>query len=157
MPLPKLDSVPFTCRWGSYRRDSPPVFDRSVENLDAECPKSLQLHVPPTAVRSVPELFGAPDTMAKDGRIQSYGGSVKKAEEIPRRSTHQETRLSRSVLMRFTGTAKSCPLPGQGAVRLALLRDYVFRRICRLGRSIPIPCLRSMIDKPDPLFIALGD
>jgi len=53
----------------------------SLRNLDTECLDLIQLHCPPTEVYYRPELFGALDQMAQEGKIRYYGVSVEKVEE----------------------------------------------------------------------------
>src|SRR5215475_2053940 len=55
--------------------------ERSLKNLDAEALDLVQLHCPPTEVYYRPEVFGALDDLARQGKIRHYGVSVEKVEE----------------------------------------------------------------------------
>jgi aryl-alcohol dehydrogenase-like predicted oxidoreductase len=58
---------------------------RSVEdclrNFGRDCLDLVQLHCPPTAVYSRPEVFGVLDELVKAGKIRFYGVSVQTIEE----------------------------------------------------------------------------
>jgi len=53
----------------------------SLRNLETDCLDLVQLHCPPTEVYYRPEVFGALDDLAKEGKIRYYGVSVKSPEE----------------------------------------------------------------------------
>jgi aryl-alcohol dehydrogenase-like predicted oxidoreductase len=55
--------------------------DRSRRNLGVEQLDLVQLHCPPTAVYSRPEVYDALDTLVAEGVIANYGVSVEKVEE----------------------------------------------------------------------------
>jgi aryl-alcohol dehydrogenase-like predicted oxidoreductase len=55
--------------------------ERSLKNLETESIDLLQLHCPPTAVYSMPDVFGILDDLMRDGKIRHYGVSVEKIEE----------------------------------------------------------------------------
>ena len=53
----------------------------SLRNLAADTLDLLQLHCPPTALYSRPEVFGLLDEFVKAGKIRFYGVSVEKVDE----------------------------------------------------------------------------
>jgi aryl-alcohol dehydrogenase-like predicted oxidoreductase len=55
--------------------------ERSLKNLETEALDLLQLHCPPREVYYMPELFGALDRLAEQGKIRHYGVSVEKVED----------------------------------------------------------------------------
>ncbi|NJM84131.1 MAG: aldo/keto reductase [Tabrizicola sp.] len=55
--------------------------DRSLVNLGVERIDLLQLHCPPTAVYSDPQVFAALDALKAKGKIADYGVSVEKVDE----------------------------------------------------------------------------
>jgi aryl-alcohol dehydrogenase-like predicted oxidoreductase len=55
--------------------------DRSLKNLGTETIDLLQLHCPPTAAYSRPEMYGVLDEMVRAGKLRYYGVSVELAEE----------------------------------------------------------------------------
>ncbi len=55
--------------------------DRSLANLGVERLDLVQLHCPPTAVYSNPEVYAALDTIKARGKIADYGVSVETVEE----------------------------------------------------------------------------
>jgi aryl-alcohol dehydrogenase-like predicted oxidoreductase len=55
--------------------------ERSLKNLDVEAIDLLQLHCPPPAVYGRPEVFGALDTLVREGKLRYYGVSVETVEE----------------------------------------------------------------------------
>lgn len=65
-----------------YNRENLTRFvERSLRNLDTDCLDLVQLHCPPTEVYYRPEVFGALDGLAKQGKLRFYGVSVEKVEE----------------------------------------------------------------------------
>lgn len=62
-------------------RDLRPFIERSLKNLDVNAIELLQLHCPPTAVYTMPEVFGALDDLVKAGKLQHYGVSVERIDE----------------------------------------------------------------------------
>jgi aryl-alcohol dehydrogenase-like predicted oxidoreductase len=55
--------------------------ERSLRNLEVEVLDLVQLHCPPTDLYDHPEVFGALDGLAEQGKIKNYGVSVEKIEE----------------------------------------------------------------------------
>jgi aryl-alcohol dehydrogenase-like predicted oxidoreductase len=55
--------------------------ERSLKNLETDALDLVQLHCPPTEVYYRPEVFGALDELARQGKIRHYGVSVEKVEE----------------------------------------------------------------------------
>jgi aryl-alcohol dehydrogenase-like predicted oxidoreductase len=53
----------------------------SLRNLETDCLDLLQLHCPPREVYDRPQVFGALDDLARDGKIRYYGVSVELVEE----------------------------------------------------------------------------
>lgn len=65
-----------------YNRENLKLFiEDSLRNLETDCLDLVQLHCPPTEVYYRPEVFGALDDFAKEGKIRYYGVSVKSPEE----------------------------------------------------------------------------
>ena len=62
-------------------RDLRPFIERSLRNLEVEAIDLLQLHCPPTAVYTMPEVFDALDQLVKDGKLRHYGVSVERIDE----------------------------------------------------------------------------
>ena len=58
-----------------------PFVDRSLKNLQVDTLDLLQLHCPPTAVYSNPEVYKALDHLKSKGKIKNYGVSVEKVSE----------------------------------------------------------------------------
>jgi aryl-alcohol dehydrogenase-like predicted oxidoreductase len=62
-------------------RDLRPFIERSLQNLDTDAIELLQLHCPPTAVYTMPEVFGALDDLVRAGKLRHYGVSVERIDE----------------------------------------------------------------------------
>ena len=62
-------------------RDLRPFVERSLGNLEVEALDLLQLHCPPTAVYTMPEVFAALDDLVKQGKLRHYGVSVERIDE----------------------------------------------------------------------------
>ncbi|MFG6464795.1 aldo/keto reductase [Roseateles sp. DXS20W] len=62
-------------------RDLRPFIERSLQNLGTDTIELLQLHCPPTAVYTMPEVFGALDDLVKAGKLRHYGVSVERIDE----------------------------------------------------------------------------
>jgi aryl-alcohol dehydrogenase-like predicted oxidoreductase len=66
---------------GYNRRNLEAFVERSLKNLETDSLDLLQLHCPPTAVFSRPEVYGALDDLVTSGKIRHYGVSVEKVDE----------------------------------------------------------------------------
>ena len=62
-------------------RDLRPFIERSLQNLETDAIELLQLHCPPTAVYTMPEVFGALDDLVREGKLRHYGVSVERIDE----------------------------------------------------------------------------
>lgn len=62
-------------------RDLRPFIERSLQNLGTDTIELLQLHCPPTAVYTMPEVFGALDDIVREGKLRHYGVSVERIDE----------------------------------------------------------------------------
>jgi len=62
-------------------RNLRPFIERSLKNLDTDAIELLQLHCPPTAVYTMPEVFGALDDLVREGKLRHYGVSVERIDE----------------------------------------------------------------------------
>jgi aryl-alcohol dehydrogenase-like predicted oxidoreductase len=62
-------------------RDLRPFIERSLQKLDTEALDLLQLHCPPSAVYTMPEVFGALDDLVRAGKLRHYGVSVERIDE----------------------------------------------------------------------------
>jgi aryl-alcohol dehydrogenase-like predicted oxidoreductase len=62
-------------------RDLRPFIERSLQNLGTDAIELLQLHCPPTAVYTMPEVFGALDDLVREGKLRHYGVSVERIDE----------------------------------------------------------------------------
>jgi aryl-alcohol dehydrogenase-like predicted oxidoreductase len=62
-------------------RDLRPFIERSLQNLGTDTIELLQLHCPPTAVYTMPEVFGALDDLVRAGKLRHYGVSVERIAE----------------------------------------------------------------------------
>ena len=62
-------------------RNLRPFVERSLQNLEVDAIELLQLHCPPTAVYTMPEVFGALDDLVKEGKLRHYGVSVERIDE----------------------------------------------------------------------------
>ncbi|MFG6489360.1 aldo/keto reductase [Roseateles sp. BYS78W] len=62
-------------------RDLRPFIERSLQNLGTDAIELLQLHCPPSAVYTMPEVFGALDDLVKAGKLRHYGVSVERIDE----------------------------------------------------------------------------
>ena len=58
-----------------------PFIERSLQNLETDAIELLQLHCPPTAVYTMPEVFSALDDLVKEGKLRHYGVSVERIDE----------------------------------------------------------------------------
>lgn len=58
-----------------------PFIERSLQNLETDAIELLQLHCPPSAVYTMPEVFGALDDLVKEGKLRHYGVSVERIDE----------------------------------------------------------------------------
>jgi aryl-alcohol dehydrogenase-like predicted oxidoreductase len=66
---------------GYSRQNLSSWIDDSLRNLSTERLDLVQLHCPPTALYSRPEVFGILDDLVSEGKIRYYGVSVEKVEE----------------------------------------------------------------------------
>jgi aryl-alcohol dehydrogenase-like predicted oxidoreductase len=66
---------------GYSRENLSAWIDDSLRNLSTERLDLVQLHGPPTALYSRPEVFGVLDDLVTAGKIRYYGVSVEKIEE----------------------------------------------------------------------------
>ncbi len=66
---------------GYTRENLSAWIDDSLRNLSTERLDLVQLHGPPTALYSRPEVFGMLDDLVAAGKIRYYGVSVEKVEE----------------------------------------------------------------------------
>lgn len=67
---------------GGYNAANLTAFiERSLKNLETDALDLVQLHCPPAEVYYRPEVFGALDDLAQQGKIRYYGVSVEKVEE----------------------------------------------------------------------------
>jgi len=67
---------------GGYNAANLTAFiERSLKNLETDALDLVQLHCPPAEVYYWPEVFGALDDLARQGKIRYYGVSVEKVEE----------------------------------------------------------------------------
>ncbi len=55
--------------------------ERSLRNLEMEAVDLLQLHCPPPAVYTMPEVFDALDQLVREGKVRFYGVSVESVDE----------------------------------------------------------------------------
>jgi aryl-alcohol dehydrogenase-like predicted oxidoreductase len=62
-------------------RDLRTFIERSLKNLEVEALDLLQLHCPPSAVYSMPEVFSALDDLVREGKLRHYGVSVERIDE----------------------------------------------------------------------------
>lgn len=62
-------------------KDLRPFIERSLQNLEVDAIELLQLHCPPTAVYTMPEVFGALDDLVRAGKLRYYGVSVERIDE----------------------------------------------------------------------------
>ena len=62
-------------------RDLRPFIERSLRNLEVQAIDLLQLHCPPTAVYTMPEVFSALDQLVQEGKLRHYGVSVERIDE----------------------------------------------------------------------------
>jgi aryl-alcohol dehydrogenase-like predicted oxidoreductase len=75
--------------------------DRSRRNLGTDCLDLVQLHCPPSAVYSNPEVYDALDTLVADGVIRSYGVSVERVDEALEAMRHEGTATVQIILNAF--------------------------------------------------------
>jgi aryl-alcohol dehydrogenase-like predicted oxidoreductase len=66
---------------GYSRQNLTAWIDDSLRNLATDALDLVQLHCPPTALYSRPEVFGMLDDFVKEGKIRYYGVSVEKVDE----------------------------------------------------------------------------
>lgn len=66
---------------GYTRANLSAFIERSLKNLETDCLDLVQLHCPPTEIYYLPEVFGALDELARQGKLRYYGVSVEKVEE----------------------------------------------------------------------------
>lgn len=69
---------------GYSRQNLSSWINDSLRNLSTERLDLVQLHCPPTALYSRPEVFGILDDLVAEGKIRYYGVSVEKVEEALR-------------------------------------------------------------------------
>lgn len=73
----RVDQVPENYTLENFREWT----DRSRRNLQQDTLDLVQLHCPPSAVYSTPEVYDALDTLVSEGVIRSYGVSVERTDE----------------------------------------------------------------------------
>ncbi len=86
---------------GYSRQNLSSWINDSLRNLSTERIDLVQLHCPPTALYSRPEVFGILDDLVAEGKIRYYGVSVEKVEEALRRSSFRMCRPCRSSSIVF--------------------------------------------------------
>ncbi|BAS10050.1 protein IolS [Arthrobacter sp. Hiyo4] len=75
--------------------------DRSRRNLRTNALDLVQLHCPPTAVYSRPEVYDALDALVAEGAIKNYGVSVERADEALEALRHDGTASVQIILNAF--------------------------------------------------------
>ncbi|MHA7299979.1 aldo/keto reductase [Pseudarthrobacter sp. MDT1-22] len=75
--------------------------DRSRRNLRADALDLVQLHCPPTAVYSRPDVYDALDTLVAEGAIKNYGVSVERTDEALEALRHDGTASVQIILNAF--------------------------------------------------------
>jgi len=85
-----------------YNRENLTAFvERSLRNLDTEAIDLLQLHCPPTAVYSMPEVFAILDDLTTAGKIRYYGVSVERVEEALEALQHPHVQCVQIIFNMF--------------------------------------------------------
>lgn len=75
--------------------------DRSLQNLRADTLDLLQLHCPPTAVYSRPEVYGVLDDLVAAGKIRHYGVSVETVDEAMTAIRHENVKTVQIIFNVF--------------------------------------------------------
>ncbi|MGG5172251.1 aldo/keto reductase [Pseudarthrobacter sp. J1738] len=73
----RLEQIPENYSLENFRQ----WVDRSRKNLGTDSLDLVQLHCPPTAVYSRPEVYDALETLVSEGAIKNYGVSVERTDE----------------------------------------------------------------------------
>jgi aryl-alcohol dehydrogenase-like predicted oxidoreductase len=92
-----LDQQPENYNLANFRQ----WVDQSRHNLRTDSLDLVQLHCPPTAVYSNPEVYDALDTLVSEGAIRNYGVSVERTDEALEAIRHEGTASVQIILNAF--------------------------------------------------------
>ncbi len=75
--------------------------ERSLRNLEVEAIDLLQLHCPPPQVYDRPEVFGALDELAREGKVRFHGVSVETIDEARAALRHENVQSVQIIFNMF--------------------------------------------------------
>ena len=102
-------------------RDLHPFIERSLKNLETEAIDLLQLHCPPTAVYTMPEVFGALDDLVREGKLRHYGVSVERIDEAMAALQHPGVQSVQIIFNLFRQRPTEVFLPAAQAAQVGVL------------------------------------
>ena len=95
--------------------------DRSRRNLQQDTLDLVQLHCPPTAVYSNPEVYDALDTLVSEGVIRNYGVSVERTDEALEAIKRGNTATVQIILNAFRLKPLDEVLPAAAAAGVGII------------------------------------
>ena len=101
--------------------DLRPFIERSLANLEVDTIELLQLHCPPSAVYSMPEVFGALDDLVKEGKLRHYGVSVERIDEAMAAIKHTGVQSVQIIFNLFRQRPAEVFLPAAQAAQVGVL------------------------------------
>ncbi|HEY4079791.1 MAG TPA: aldo/keto reductase [Burkholderiaceae bacterium] len=102
-------------------RDLRPFIERSLGNLEVEAIDLLQLHCPPTAVYTMPEVFGELDKLVQEGKLRHYGVSVERIDEAMAALKFPEVQSVQIIYNLFRQRPGDVFLPAAKAAQVGVL------------------------------------
>jgi len=102
-------------------RDLRPFIERSLKNLETEAIDLLQLHCPPSAVYTMPDVFGALDNLVRAGKLRHYGVSVERIDEALAALQYPGVQSVQIIFNLFRQRPAETFLPAAQAARVGVL------------------------------------
>ncbi|MBV8503175.1 MAG: aldo/keto reductase [Paucibacter sp.] len=102
-------------------RDLRPFVERSLRNLQTEALDLLQLHCPPTAVYTMPEVFAHLDDLVREGKLRHYGVSVERVDEAMAAIKHPGVQSVQIIFNLFRQRPAEVFLPAAQAAQVGVL------------------------------------
>ncbi|GAB3550825.1 aldo/keto reductase [Arthrobacter tumbae] len=113
----RMDQLPENYSLTNFRS----WLDRSRRNLQQDTLDLVQLHCPPTAVYSNPEVYDALNTLVSEGVIRNYGVSVERTEEALEAIKRGNTATVQIILNAFRLKPLDEVLPAAAAAGIGII------------------------------------
>ena len=102
-------------------RDLRPFIERSLQNLETDALDLLQLHCPPSAVYTMPEIFAALDGLVREGKLRHSGVSVERIDEAMAALQHPGVQSVQIIYNLFRQRPAEVLLPAAQAAQVGVL------------------------------------